>query len=190
MNITNYDVKLLSIDDYNEFKEYLNLQYTHSGCLRKDWFDPNKTYSLQNRLQNYLGWTVLCNDKKILAFAGMQHFEYMPNTVRVCTRLYYDPSIRHQYNFSNKDKITTPITPFLTFQINYLKSLNIYDNAIMTMESHRHKNIVKMIANNLNSKTGGLTNFIFQEDKIQTHKNQLVKNFQWYMKHNLRGENV
>jgi hypothetical protein len=179
------DVRFLTNENEKEFVEYMKSQYFHDKCLRKDWFDINLPYSLIHRYKNYLGWTLLYENNQIVAFAGIQEFKYLNNSVRVCTRMYYDPKIRHDYRYSTKDSVITPVTPFLINQFNFLKDKN-YNKAILTIERHRHPNFVKMMAKNFNIKTNGVTNFLAMKSRIQTHDYQDEGDYQWYMEHNFK----
>ena len=186
MNLKNFDkVKFLDKTNEEEFVEYMKAQYFDNKSLQKEWFDSNLKYSLIHRYKNYLGWTLLYNNNQILAFAGMQDFKYLDNTVRVCTRMYYDPSIRYNYRYSTKNTVITPVTPFLIHQFNFLKNKN-YKKAILTIESHRHPKFITMMAKNFNKKTNNITSFIAKKDKIQTHDYQQERHYQWYMEHKFK----
>jgi len=180
-----HDVRLLTKSNEKQFEEYMYNQLKDPNCLRKDWFCINSSHSLIYRYKNYLGWTLLYENNQIVAFAGMQHFKYLPNAVRVCTRLYYDSSIRHEFNHASKYKVITPVTPLLMFQFDYLKHKK-YDVAVATLEPHRSKKIMQFMAKNLNDKTQGLTNFVPQEKRIQTFDGAKEEDYQWYMEHRFK----
>lgn len=170
------DVRLVDESNEKEFVDYMSSQNYR-------WFNRGKKHSLQHKYKNYIGWTLLYDNNKIVAFAGMQHFKYLDNTVRVCTRLYYDPSIRYQYTYSTKNNIITPVTPLMLFQLKYLQDSE-YDTAVATLENHRGKKFMEYMARNLNKKIG--TNFLPHEKPIQTFEGQNEKDYQWYMTHRLK----
>lgn len=174
-------VKSLNEDNNLEFLEYMDQQFRDPKCLRSDWFDRSLDWCLQNRYKNYLYWSIVYFNKKIVAFSAIQDYEFKENTARVCSRMYYDPSIRFSYNKKTYKDVITPVTPMMIDQFNYLKDKD-YKYAIATIESHRSKATLNIIANNINHKTG-LTNFKVMPEKIQTFKGQLKKDFQHYMEH-------
>lgn len=186
MEITEFsDVRFLTPTNEQEFIDYMVSQYYNDRCLQKDWFDDKLKHSLIHRYKDYLGWTLLYHNDQIIAFAGMQEFKYITNSVRVCTRMYYDPKIRYQYNYVTKDTVITPVTPFLIKQFEFLRSTN-YKKAILTIEPHRHPKFIKMMAENFNKKTNGITNFIPKTERIQTHSYQNESEYQWYMEHEFK----
>lgn len=174
-------VKSLTKTNNLEFLEYMDQQFKDPRCLRNDWFDRSFDWCLQNRYTRYLYWSIVYIDNKIVAFSAIQDYEFKKNTARVCSRMYYDPSIRFSYNKKTYKDIITPVTPMIIDQFNYLKDKD-YKYAIATIESHRSVDTLNIIANNINYKTG-LTNFKVMPTKIQTYKGQAAEDFQHYMEH-------
>ena len=180
--MTEYTVKPLSNENTEEFLNYMDSQFLNNSCLRPDWFDRDLPWALQHRYKNYLHWSIVYSKNKIVAFAALQHYKYRCNTVRVCSRLYFDPSERYTYSKDNYKSVITPFTPIIIDQFNILKDKN-YTYAIATIESSRSITILKKIAEGINSKTNGLTNFVVKNDRIQTYNGQPSTEFQYYMEH-------
>jgi hypothetical protein len=180
-SLNNFIVRPLTVENRNDFLNYMDEQFKNSKCLRNDWFDRSLKWCLQNRYENYLYWSIVYKDNQIVAFSAVQEYPFRENTVRVCSRMYYDPSIRYDYNKSNYKNVITPVTPMMTDQFLFLKNKN-YKYAIATVESTRSLKTLNIVANNVNSKTK-LTNFKVMNDKIQTYAGQPESEFQFYMEH-------
>jgi hypothetical protein len=178
----NFFVKSLTDQNVDDFLSYMDTQFKNPKCLRNDWFDRSLKWCLQNRYQNYLYWSIVYKSNNIVGFSAIQEYPFKENTVRVCSRMYYDPSIRFEYNYKNYKNIITPVTPMMTDQFLFLKDKN-YKFAIATLESKRSLKTLSIVANNVNSKTNNLTNFKVMKNKIQTYVGQPESEFQFYMEH-------
>jgi hypothetical protein len=178
-----YNFLTKPLDEHNteDFLQYMDQQFKDPRCLRSDWFDRSLKWCLQNRYKSYIYWSLVYLDDKIVAFSAIQEYPFRKNTVRVCSRMYYDPSIRFEYNKKTYKDIITPVTPMMIDQFKFLDDKR-YEYAIATVEPHRNLNTLNIIANNVNSKTK-LTNFKVMPDKIQTYHGQPESEFQRYMEH-------
>lgn len=176
------EVLLVSPETESIFCDYLLAQYKNEYCGRPDWFDPSLKWSLINRYKECYGWSIALSNKKIIAFGGMQVHLFSEKTIRLCTRLYYDPCIRNQYKRHNRSQLITPVTPILNHQVMLIKDKG-FSRAILTLEHFRGKKTVSDMARILNKKSQGLVSFMPKGERIQTYRSQPISEYQYYLEH-------
>lgn len=169
MNLIIKDLKDIE-DKFVSYLEYLENNYNGKNYK---WLD-----NLKNEYQNYLHWTICLENDNIVAFSCIQDHFFKPYTARILTRTWFNPGNRYNDGALWRE---TPVAPMAKNQLEYLK-VRGYEKAFFTLESHRDYRVLDFLCKKINKRTG-ISNFIPQKEKIQTHKWQDKKDYQWYAVH-------
>jgi len=144
------DIDILDINEFGE-KNFVSLLYrifeetTHRN---KDWFDPNKKWSLIHQYQNYR-WTFAMSRSQLVAFSAIQDFGFGH---RVLTRTYYMPEFRKNTLDINMKYTQDEITPAMKMCAKQIEILKKSESslAFISMEYPSRRSSLQIFRDKLN----------------------------------------
>ena len=129
---------ILSLDDIGK-KEFISQikKFNKLNDTNSNWFDNSKS-SVINTIDDYLYWTIMTENDKVIAFAAIDHKRFKKyNCIRLMTRTFYHPDIRRihiRYEYENKK---APVMLMLQEQMKYVSERE--EALIITMEKLTHR---------------------------------------------------